>query len=48
MEKEEKSTLWKTRIQEFRSNGLTCKAWCQENHIALSTMHYWKQKLEAS
>lgn len=48
MKKDEKATLWESRIQEFRSSGLTCKAWCQENQIALSTMHYWKQKLEDS
>ena len=46
MRKEEKAVLWAERIQEFRSSGLTCKQWCTEHEISLSTMGYWLRKSE--
>ena len=46
MTKEEKAVLWAERIQEFRSSGLTCKQWCTEHEISLSTMGYWLRKSE--
>lgn len=35
MPKEEKHRLWEERIQEFRSSGQTCKAWCWNNRYQL-------------
>lgn len=46
MSKEEKSSLWSQRILEFRSSGQTCKGWCQEHQLAVSTMTYWIRKLK--
>ena len=37
MKKEEKFTLWSERVQEFRTSGQTCKDWCQEQQIPVST-----------
>lgn len=46
MEKDEKITLWSERIHEFQSSGQTCKTWCQEHHVPVSTMNYWMHKLK--
>ena len=48
MPKDEKQRRWEERIQEFRSSGQTCKAWCREQQIPVATMNYWlrKQKSE--
>ena len=44
MPKDEKQRLWEERIQEFRSSGQTCKAWCREQQIPVATMNYWLRK----
>lgn len=46
MKKDEKITLWSERIHEFQSSGQTCKTWCQEHRIPVSTMNYWMRKLK--
>ena len=46
MSKEEKSSLWSQRIREFRSSGQTCKDWCEEHQLPVSTMTYWIRKLK--
>ena len=45
MKKEEKILFWSERIQRFRSSGQTCRAWCLEQQIPVSTMSYWLRKL---
>lgn len=45
MNKEEKANLWSERIQEFQTSGQTCKQWCAEKVIHLSTMGYWTRRL---
>lgn len=45
MNKEEKAKLWSERIQEFQTSGQTCKQWCAEKGIPLSTMGYWTRRL---
>lgn len=45
MNKEEKANLWSARIQECQASGKTCKQWCVENDIPLSTMGYWIRRL---
>ena len=45
MNKEEKAKLWADRIQQCQTSGKTCKQWCAENGIPLSTMGYWIRKL---
>jgi len=46
MNKDEKAGLWSERIREFRSSGQTCRDWCTERHIPVSTMTYWIRKLK--
>ena len=46
MNKDEKYKLWSDRIQEYQSSGQSCKAWCLEHQISLSTMTYWIRKLK--
>ena len=45
MNKEEKAKLWADRIQQCQTSGQTCKQWCAENGIPLSTMGYWSRRL---
>ena len=46
MNKEEKARLWSERIREFRSGGQTCRDWCREHQIPVSTMTYWIRRLK--
>jgi len=46
MSKNEKVGLWSERIREFRSSGQTCRDWCIEHQIPVSTMTYWIRKLK--
>ena len=43
-----KRELWTERVNDFRSSGLTCKAWCDEHQVPASTMGYWVRKLDRS
>ena len=45
MNKEEKAKLWADRIQQCQTSGKTCKQWCAENGIPLSTVGYWTRRL---
>ena len=40
-----KTKLWADRIQQYKTSGQTCKQWCAENDIPLSTMGYWTRRL---
>ena len=46
MNKEEKAGFWSERIREFRSSGQTCRNWCTEHQIPVSTMAYWLRRLK--
>lgn len=46
MNKDEKAGLWFERIREFRFSGQTCRNWCTEHQIPVSTMTYWIRKLK--
>ena len=45
MKKEEKLALWSERIHTFQASGQSCKTWCLENKIPVSTMRYWMRRL---
>lgn len=45
MKKDKKLALWSERIHDFQTSGQSCKAWCQENQIPVSTMRYWMRRL---
>ena len=42
MKKDEKLILWTERLQAFQASGQTCREWCREHQIPVSTMTYWK------
>lgn len=42
----EKRELWKERIEEQRSSGLTQKQWCDEKGVSVSGLRYWIQRLK--
>lgn len=44
--RETKQKLWEERITSFRASGLTRKAWCQEQQIPESQLHYWLGKFK--
>ena len=46
MKKEEKLALWSERIHTFQASGQSCKTWCLENKIPVSTMGYWMRRLQ--
>lgn len=46
MKKEEKILFWSERVQKFYSSGQSCRTWCQEHKIPVSTMSYWIRKLK--
>jgi hypothetical protein len=41
----ETEALWRERIAQLEASGLTHKAWCAQNRIAMTTMRYWRRKL---
>lgn len=36
---------WEVLLQDYQASGKTKRAWCQENGIALSSLHRWEQRL---
>ena len=42
---EEKRELWKKRIQEWRSGGLSQSAYCRKAGVSIESFKYWKKKL---
>lgn len=46
MKKDEKVLFWSERVQEFYSSRQTCRTWCQEHQIPVSTMSYRIRKLK--
>lgn len=34
----------KELLESYKTSGLSCKQWCKENGIGLSTLHRWLQK----
>lgn len=46
MKKEEKILFWSERVQKFYSSGQTCRTWCKEHQVPVSTMTYWIRKLK--
>ena len=40
-----KQNLWKSRIEQYRTSGLSAKEWCNENQVSIHAMKYWITKL---
>jgi hypothetical protein len=41
---EEKRTKWASRIEDYRSSGLTAAKWCESKGYKLSRLRYWINK----
>lgn len=44
---ENKRLEWKRLVEEQRQSGLSIQKWCQQQHLASNTFHYWKGKLSS-
>ncbi|MDO4546349.1 MAG: transposase [Bacillota bacterium] len=40
--------LWRERLQELESSGLTQKEWCRQHEVSESTLRYWIRKLRTN
>ena len=43
----DQNQLWRERLDDFKTSGLTQKEWCQVHHIPQSTLRYWIRKLKS-
>jgi len=41
-----KQELWKSRVLDYQTSGLSSHDWCSQNHFHISTLHYWTSKLD--
>ncbi|HOU97204.1 MAG TPA: hypothetical protein PLN06_11395, partial [Bacteroidales bacterium] len=39
-------SLWEERMRRFEQSRLTAKAFCQKEHIPLSTFTWWRRRLK--
>ena len=40
-----KEELWAKRVRAFERSGLSRRAWCAQEKVALSTLDYWRLKV---
>ena len=40
-----KQELWRLRINEYRSSGLSAQEWCRQNSYTVSILRYWIYRL---
>lgn len=40
------NSSWEDKLNNWRSSGLSIKAWCRKNNVADHLFHYWKRKLQ--
>ena len=40
-QRESKSALWERRRAQYRSSGLSRRAFCEKHHLKRSTLDYW-------
>lgn len=44
MTKKERKQQWKTRIEAYKTSGLSKVAFCKQNNISVRQLHYWLKK----
>ena len=44
----QKTPIWKQRIIECRSSGLSVKEWCKERGLDFTTYYHWERKILTS
>ena len=37
--------IWRQRVVDCRTSGMTIAKWCEENQIHLKTYYYWQRKI---
>lgn len=37
--------LWRQRILECRSSGLTVSTWCEQNNVGIKSYYYWLKRV---
>ena len=42
-----RSEMWSERLAELSASGMTQKEWCKVHQIPMTTLRYWKRKLQA-
>lgn len=45
MDRASKAALWSKRVRAFERSGLTRRAWCLQEGVALSSLDYWRRRL---
>lgn len=48
MAQTESSHIWKSRIADYRSSGLSISKWCAAHQVNRHQFYYWKRKLTNS
>ena len=43
----QKTPIWKQRIMECRSSGMSVKEWCKEHGLDFTTYYRWERKILA-
>ncbi|WP_134687510.1 IS66 family insertion sequence element accessory protein TnpA [Brevibacillus migulae] len=46
MAQTDKKTLWKTRIEDYRSSTEQVAAWCERHNVTSGQLWYWMKKLK--
>jgi transposase-like protein len=44
MTKEEKRAYWQQRVEAWQAGGLSMSAYCAQEGLALSALHYWRKR----
>jgi hypothetical protein len=44
MTKKERKQQWKTRIEAYKTSGLSKVAFCKQHNISVRQLHYWLKK----
>ena len=39
--------IWFSRVQEFRTSGLSGRQWCAQHELKVNQFHYWNRKFSA-
>jgi hypothetical protein len=45
MSNEVRLELWRARVDDYRSSGLSAPKWCQKNEVTLHQLRYWVRRI---
>ncbi|WP_157075967.1 IS66 family insertion sequence element accessory protein TnpA [Neobacillus fumarioli] len=46
MDREQRIREWTSRVEEYRTSGLTMAAWCEAQGISIHQLKYWLNRLK--